>query len=87
MNHNLICLKKLPLIFVAFAFLTGCAQLQSNPPNILFFFVDDMGWQETSVPFHTEATELNQRYQMPHMETLDSEGVKFTQAYAYEYTL
>ncbi|MEA3225503.1 MAG: twin-arginine translocation signal domain-containing protein, partial [Planctomycetota bacterium] len=23
-------------------------------PNIIFFLVDDMGWQDTSVPFHTE---------------------------------
>lgn len=22
-------------------------------PNIVFFLVDDMGWQETSVPFQT----------------------------------
>ena len=25
-------------------------------PNILFFLVDDMGWQDTSVPFHDEHT-------------------------------
>ena len=24
-------------------------------PNIVFFLVDDMGWQETSVPFHTRS--------------------------------
>jgi len=58
--------------------------LAADPkPNIVFFFVDDMGWQETSVPFHTEVTELNKRYHTPHMETLASEGMKFTQAYAY----
>ena len=36
-------------------------------PNILFFFIDDMGWQDTSVPFHTEKTELNRRYRTPNM--------------------
>lgn len=51
-------------------------------PNLVFFLVDDMGWQETSVPFHTETTELNRRYRTPHMERLAAEGVKFTQAYA-----
>jgi arylsulfatase A-like enzyme len=51
-------------------------------PNIIFFLVDDMGWQETSVPFHTKVTELNRRYRTPNMEKLAADGVKFTQAYA-----
>ncbi|MHB8897395.1 MAG: sulfatase [Thermoguttaceae bacterium] len=51
-------------------------------PNIIFFLVDDMGWQETSVPFHTETTALNRRYRTPSMERLAGEGMKFTQAYA-----
>ena len=51
-------------------------------PNIVFFLVDDMGWQETSVPFHREVTELNRRYRTPNMERLAAEGMKFTQAYA-----
>lgn len=55
---------------------------EETRPNIVFFFVDDMGWQDTSVPFHTETTELNRRYRTPHMETLAGGGMKFTQAYA-----
>lgn len=51
-------------------------------PNIVFFLVDDMGWQETSVPFHGAVTELNRRYRTPNMGRLASEGMKFTQAYA-----
>ena len=54
----------------------------ANKPNIVFFLVDDMGWQETSVPFHRELTALNRRYRTPHMERLAAEGMKFTQAYA-----
>lgn len=67
---------------------TGCAQQGQHedryqaPPNIVFFFVDDMGWQDTSVPFHTEVTALNEKYHTPNMEQLAAEGVKFTQAYA-----
>ena len=65
----------------------GCAlcpvkAATADRPNIVFFLVDDMGWQETSVPFHTEATELNRRYRTPNMERLAAQGVKFTQAYA-----
>jgi arylsulfatase A-like enzyme len=57
-------------------------------PNILFFLVDDMGWQDTSVPFLHDAagnavvTPLNQRYRTPGMERLASTGMKFTSAYA-----
>jgi len=56
--------------------------LQVARPNIVFFLVDDLGWQETSVPFHTEVTELNRRYRTPHLQRLAAEGMKFTQAYA-----
>jgi len=73
----LICL--LPITFPLCAWATTCADA---PPNIVFFFVDDMGWQDTSVPFHTEVTKLNQRYQTPNMERLAAQGMKFTQAYA-----
>ena len=55
--------------------LASLAQAQTTDrPNIIFFLVDDMGWQETSVPFHTERT--------PNMERLAARGMKFTQAYA-----
>jgi arylsulfatase A-like enzyme len=56
--------------------------MAADKPNIVVFLVDDMGWQETSVPFHTEVTELNRRYRTPNMERLAAEGMKFTQAYA-----
>ena len=51
-------------------------------PNIVFFFIDDMGWQDTSEPFWSEMTALNKRYKTPNMEKLADQGVKFTQAYA-----
>ncbi len=71
------------------AFISGCtggALFRSNSnvhrPNIIFFLVDDMGWQDTSEPFHTEVTDLNKRYYTPNMVRLARQGVKFTQAYA-----
>ena len=51
-------------------------------PNIILFMVDDMGWQDTSVPFWTQRTPLNDKYETPNMERLASEGMLFTQAYA-----
>ncbi len=44
--------------------------------------VDDMGWQDTSLPFWKEKTPLNERYHTPNMERLASQGMMFTQAYA-----
>ncbi|MCX6224243.1 MAG: sulfatase [Bacteroidia bacterium] len=51
-------------------------------PNIILFLVDDMGWQDTSVPFWTQRTPFNERYRTPNMERLAKQGIKFTQAYA-----
>ncbi|MDR9410508.1 MAG: sulfatase-like hydrolase/transferase, partial [Balneolaceae bacterium] len=72
------------LILIFISFQIGCTnpQTEEKKPNILFFFVDDMGWQDTSVPFYEETTELNERYHTPNMETLAEQGMKFTQAYA-----
>lgn len=54
----------------------------SEQPNIILFMIDDMGWQDTSVPFWKEKTAFNNLYQTPSMERLANEGLKFTQAYA-----
>ncbi|NNE75872.1 MAG: sulfatase, partial [Pricia sp.] len=63
---------------------TSCEseEIQEAPPNIVLFLVDDMGWQDTSVPFWTDRTPFNDRYHTPNMERLAKEGMKFTQAYA-----
>lgn len=51
-------------------------------PNIIIFLVDDMGWQDTSLPFWKEKTKLNETYHTPNMEKLAANGMKFSQAYA-----
>ncbi|NWK55070.1 sulfatase-like hydrolase/transferase [Verrucomicrobiaceae bacterium N1E253] len=57
-------------------------------PNIVFFLVDDMGPQDTSVPFNLDAEgapkkyNFNNFYITPNMETLASQGMRFTNAYA-----
>ena len=55
---------------------------QHNRPNIIVFIVDDMGWQDTSVPFWNQKTKYNEMYETPNMERLAKQGVMFTQAYA-----
>ena len=54
----------------------------TNRPNIIVFLVDDMGWEDTSVPFYKDSTTLNRKYHTPNMDRLAKMGVKFTQAYA-----
>lgn len=66
----------------AILFLSGCKPTKEQAPNIILFLVDDMGWQDTSVPFWHEKTPYNERYNTPGMERLASEGMIFTQAYA-----
>ena len=52
-------------------------------PNIVLFLVDDMGWQDTSVPFWNEPTPFNRHYHTPSMERLAQQGIRFTDAYAH----
>lgn len=51
-------------------------------PNIILFLVDDMGWQDTSLPFWSQKTHYNELYETPNMERLAFQGMMFTQAYA-----
>jgi arylsulfatase A-like enzyme len=53
-----------------------------QPPNIILFVVDDMGWQDTSVEFHTQRTVWNDLYHTPSMEKLAARGMRFRSAYA-----
>lgn len=69
------------LLFLCFA--GNIANIQAEKrPNILLFLVDDMGWQDTSVPFWNQKTTNNETYETPNMERLARKGMKFTQAYA-----
>ncbi len=68
-------------VLVVFTLL-GVQSILAKKPNVVLFFVDDMGWQDTSVPFHAETTAFNKRYRTPNMERLAALGTKFTHAYA-----
>ena len=78
--NKLFGLKTIILI-LAVGGLYSCSKPQK--PNIILFLVDDMGWQDTSEPFHTERTHFNEMYHTPAMERLASQGMKFTQAYSH----
>jgi hypothetical protein len=63
-------------------FVLNSSTQASERPNIIFFLVDDMGWQDTSVPFWNKTTPFNQHFRTPNMERLAKQGRRFTQAYA-----
>jgi arylsulfatase A-like enzyme len=74
--------KKIGLGLVTTSLCLSSFAKEQEKPNIIFFMVDDMGWQDTSVPFWKQKTHFNEAYETPNMEKLASEGMKFTQAYA-----
>lgn len=73
-------MKNIALLFLIFSFPVVLSAQRA--PNIVVFLVDDMGWQDTSLPFWSQKTALNARYHTPNMERLAREGMKFTSAYA-----
>ena len=76
------------IIFTPLALIAPCTAAAGDSlsgasrPNIILFMVDDMGWQDTSLPFWTERTPYNDVYETPNMERLARQGMMFTQAYA-----
>lgn len=69
----------------------GCSGLAASPapsqPNVVLFLVDDLGWQDVSLPFYYSngapvQTASNRRYRTPNLERLARSGMTFTDAYA-----
>ena len=88
MNRNISRNLIMKMAFIAILGFSGCrfsqeATEERQKPNIILFLVDDMGWQDTSVPFWREKTPLNEKFFTPNMDRLADSGMKFTQAYAY----
>jgi len=55
---------------------------QQKHPNIIVFLVDDLGWQDISVPLYSETTANNKKFHTPNLEALALQATKFTNAYA-----
>ena len=69
-------------VLILFLFISCNYSDDNSKPNIVLFMVDDLGWQDTSVPFWNNKTNYNKLYNTPNMELLAEMGVKFTNAYA-----
>lgn len=74
--------KTIVCLLVLLIFCIPISSLGQTKPNIIVFLIDDMGWQDCSVPFDQTASALNARYHTPNMEKMASQGMKFTNAYA-----
>lgn len=80
-------LRQVPFLLIGILILSEFISAVGKP-NVVFFLVDDMGIQDTSVPFHYEkgkpiTTENNRLFRTPNMKKVAEQGIKFTQAYAY----
>ena len=53
---------------------TACREA-AEPPNVVFFLVDDLGWRDLGCYG-------SQFYETPHIDALAASGARFTQAYA-----
>lgn len=54
----------------------------AKPPHIVVAMIDDLGWQDCSVPFGPEPTPFNRRYHTPNLERLAARGTILTDGYA-----
>ena len=58
------------------------SKVRAGAKHVVLFLVDDLGWQDASLPFHTERTPFNERYRTPHLERLAAEGAVLRHGYA-----
>ena len=66
------------LIFASAAALTALSALADTRPNILIFYVDDLGWQGTQL----NDVDTPCPYETPNVVKLAEQGMNFTQGYS-----
>jgi arylsulfatase A-like enzyme len=68
-------------IIFSFLFLIGISSFAAAPqPNILFVFIDDIGWGDLSCYGSTVTNKLGEPI-TPNLDRLASQGIRFTQGY------
>ncbi len=61
---------------------TDAAVTTVERPNLIVILVDDLGWQDISVPFWHETTAQNRHFRTPFLEQLAGQGLRFTDAHS-----
>ncbi|MBD3631064.1 sulfatase [Cyclobacterium sp.] len=69
--------KLILFLFLSIAGIFSCNQVKEKrvKPNIVFIFIDDMGWKDVGFMG-------SEYYETPHIDQLAKKGMVFTQAYA-----
>lgn len=80
--QSILFVRRVVFIVFFFIFLSKSFAQEVKRPNILVFFVDDLGWLDLSEPFYKEITPINERFHTPNVKELALASVKFTNAYA-----
>lgn len=75
-------MMKKGFFFLIVLFVCVVSSAQVKQPNIILFLVDDMGWQDCSLPFWDKPTKFNSIYHTPNMERLAAKGMMLTNAYS-----
>ena len=70
------------LVAIAGTHAIFAAATPQRKPNILFFLVDDLGWQDTAIAFDVRRSDIQKYYRTPNLQRLAQQGVQFTSAYA-----
>ncbi|MCC4831794.1 sulfatase [Shewanella sp. 10N.7] len=66
------------VLFVLVSFLFSCIAQAEFKPNIIIFYVDDLGWQDTNIYNVGKSSP----WQTPNMQALANDGMLFTQGYS-----
>lgn len=73
---------KLSFFILLILLAVSCRRPVEKQPNIILFLVDDMGWEDSSVPFWEDSVDNNRYMRTSAISRLAREGMKFTNAYA-----
>lgn len=75
-------IRKIYCAFIA-CFSSILIHAEQAPPNFIIFYMDDLGWAQTSVKMmDSEPLSVSNFYQTPNLEKLAERGMKFSNAYA-----
>ncbi|MCB1121091.1 MAG: sulfatase-like hydrolase/transferase [Verrucomicrobiae bacterium] len=76
-------MKQFLTLLLLFLLQPLAVSIRANPPNFLFLFIDDQGWNGTPVPMIPgKEFSRTQDFHMPNVERVASRGITFSQAYA-----
>ena len=75
MGRSLCAALRLCALCISIPIALACSSAAESPPNLLFIFLDDFGWKDTSYMG-------SDFYETPHLDKLAAGGMVFTNAYS-----